>query len=166
MRARTRARTRAANPCSPTAPDLQTVTGVFWALALWTLLWAVYTQVRGLPSAEMKLVLMLCLVAKSLGFSWKVLEVLHWAASHVFIGAEAGEPTIWCNAKVQPATCQGSRHRAWSPWPPPDPPLGAAGRLTEPHRASQSLTKPHHLTWVTALTGAGQRCHVPGRCGP
>lgn len=87
----------------------------------------------------MKLVLLPCFVAKSLGVSWKVLEMLHWAASHVFIGAEATEPTIWCNAKGQPATCQVSRHRAWSPCrPPPPAPWARLG-------ASRSLTDPHHM---------------------
>lgn len=124
--------TMAANPCSRAAPDLQTVTGPCCRLAGFR---GPCGLCEGLPSAEMKLVLLLCFVAKSLGISWKVLEVLHWAASHVFIGAEATEPTIWCNAKGQPATCQVFGHRAWSPCRPLGP-LGAAGSITEPHRAS------------------------------
>lgn len=51
----------------------------------------------------------------------------------------ATEPTIWCNAKGQPATCQVSRPRAWSPWP-----LGRPGSITRVTRAS---------TWLTASDG-------------
>lgn len=87
----------------------------------------------------MKLVLLLCYCAM-----WPRVLGLLGSASLGSVAClyrrRATEPTIWCNAKGQPATCQGSRHRARSPWP-----LARPGNIT----SSQSPD----ATWVTAMTG-------------
>lgn len=119
-------RARAATPCSRAAPDLQTVTGL-WSTG----------AVGGFPSAEMKLVLLLCGEAKSLGTSWKVLVVLHWAASHVFIGAGRPSPQFGATPRANPRPAKRSAPRM--------EPL-APGPSREHHQS-------HHMGEM-ALTGA------------